>query len=118
MESGKPIRRAGDMRKRSTKKDLQNRANILKALGHPSRLLMVEELARGERCVCELRDLVGADISTISKHLAVLKRAGILESRKDGLQIFYRLLSPCVISFFECVESVVKARARSGMAQK
>ncbi|MBN1268906.1 MAG: winged helix-turn-helix transcriptional regulator [Kiritimatiellae bacterium] len=58
---------------------LRNRARILKALAHPSRLLMVEELAGGEKCVCELQAAVGADISTVSKHLAVMKRAGLVQ---------------------------------------
>ena len=89
------------------KNRLQGRANILKALAHPSRLLMVEELAQGERCVCELQKMIGADISTVSKHLAVLKKAGLVQYDKRGLQVFYRLLSPCVMNFFECVESVI-----------
>jgi len=88
---------------------LERRANILKALAHPSRLLMVEKLADGEKCVYELRELVGADMSTVSKHLAVLRKAGIVESDKRGLQVYYRLLSPCVLNFFTCVESVIEA---------
>ena len=88
---------------------LERRANILKALAHPSRLMMVDELANGERCVCELQELVGADISTVSKHLTVLKKAGLVESEKRGLQVFYTLLSPCVMNFFTCVESVIEA---------
>jgi DNA-binding transcriptional ArsR family regulator len=94
----------------TTDKDkLERRANILKALAHPSRLMMVDELANGERCVCELQALVGADISTVSKHLTVLKKAGLVESEKRGLQVFYTLLSPCVMNFFTCVESVIEA---------
>ena len=89
---------------------LKRRADILKALAHPSRLLMVETLAAGERCVCELQALVGADISTVSKHLAVLKKAGIVESDKRGLQVYYRLLSPCIMNFFSCIESVIDAQ--------
>ena len=88
---------------------LERRATILKALAHPSRLMMVDELANGERCVCELQELVGADISTVSKHLTVLKKAGLVESEKRGLQVFYTLLSPCVMNFFTCVESVIEA---------
>lgn len=88
---------------------MERRANILKALAHPSRLMMVDELANGERCVCELQELVGADISTVSKHLTVLKKAGLVESEKRGLQVFYTLLSPCVMNFFTCVESVIEA---------
>ncbi len=95
--------------KTTEQEKLERRANILKALAHPSRLMMVEELAKGERCVCELQELVGADMSTVSKHLTVLKKAGLVASEKRGLQVFYTLLSPCVMNFFTCVESVIKA---------
>ena len=88
------------------------RAKIIKALGHASRLAMVEELSKGERCVCELRDLVGADLSTVSKHLTVLKNAGIVEDDKRGVQVFYRLKVPCLLKFFGCVEAVLENQAR------
>jgi len=86
------------------------RANVLKALAHPSRLLMVEALANGPRCVCELRELVGSDISTVSKHLAVLKNGGIVADEKSGTQVYYHLLTPCVLNFFGCIESVLKIK--------
>jgi DNA-binding transcriptional ArsR family regulator len=86
------------------------RAKIVKAMAHPSRLLILDELARrGERCVCELTDLVGADISTVSKHLSILKRAGLVEIEKRGTQIWYRLRCKCITDFFRCVESVLKS---------
>lgn len=88
------------------------RSRIIKALAHPTRLFMVDELSRGERCVCELRDMIDADISTVSKHLAVLKRAGIVEDDKRGLQVFYRLRVPCILNFFKCVEDVLAANDR------
>lgn len=94
---------------------LERRAHILKALAHPSRLMMVEALEKSEMCVCELQELVGADISTVSKHLLVLKRAGLVESEKRGLQVFYTLLSPCVLNFFSCVESVIEAHKEAGV---
>jgi DNA-binding transcriptional ArsR family regulator len=83
------------------------RARVIKALAHPSRLMMVEALASGERCVCELTDLVGSDISTVSKHLSLLKNAGILEDRKAGLWVYYKLRCPCIIEFFKCIEAVI-----------
>ena len=92
------------------KKRLENRAQILKALAHPSRLLIVEELAGGEKCVCELQAQIGADMSTVSKHLSLMKQAGLVEIDKRGLQVFYRLVSPCVMNFFACVESVIEER--------
>lgn len=89
--------------------DYRRRARVMKALGHPSRLMMVDELSRGERCVCDLTALVGHDMSTVSKHLAVLRRAGIVEDDRRGLQVFYRLKVPCVLNFFTCVDAVLAA---------
>lgn len=85
------------------------RALVIKALAHPSRLAIAEALQSGERCVCDLRDLVGADLSTVSKHLAVMRTAGLLEMEKRGLNVFYRLRCPCLLNFFECVDSLVPA---------
>ena len=85
------------------------RAKILKAMAHPSRLMILDELAKGERCVCDLTELVGADVSTVSKHLAMLKGVGILAADKRGTQVFYQLKTPCVLKFFECVETVLKS---------
>jgi len=81
-------------------------ARVLKALAHPSRLLIVEELSRGERCVCELAELVGAEMPTVSRHLALLREAGIVDDEKRGVQVFYRLKTPCVMNFFQCVAAV------------
>jgi ArsR family transcriptional regulator len=81
-------------------------AQVFKALAHPGRLLMVEELSRGERCVCELAALVGSEMPTVSRHLAQLRQAGIVEDEKRGAQVFYRLMTPCVMNFFQCVASV------------
>ena len=92
------------------------RARIIKALAHPTRLFLVDELSRGERCVCELTEMVGADMSTVSKHLAVLRSAGIVEDEKRGSQVFYTLRCPCVLNFFTCVESVLKTNARAQAA--
>ena len=91
---------------------LEARAQIIKALAHPSRLFIVEELSQGERCVCELRDMIGADISTISKHLSVLKEAGIVDDEKRGLQVWYSLRVPCILNFFGCIEEVLKAKVK------
>jgi len=90
----------------------EERARVIKAMAHPSRLMMVDELSRGERCVCDLRDLVGHDISTVSKHLTVLKKAGIVEDERRGKNIYYRLKVPCVLTFFQCVESVLEANRK------
>lgn len=85
---------------------LERRTTVMKALAHPSRLRMVDALAAGELCVCDLQALVGADLSTVSKHLSLLKAAGIVLSEKRAQQVFYRLRVPCLLSFFSCVDAV------------
>ena len=91
---------------------LEHRARVMKALAHPSRLFIVDELSRGERCVCELTEMIGADVSTVSKHLAVLREAGLVLDERRGVQIFYRLRVPCILNFFGCVEAVLEETAR------
>ena len=73
------------------------RAMVIKAMGHATRLFMVHELEKGEQCVCDLQAKVGADISTVSRHLTILKQAGIIAGRKQGNQVFYHLQCPCVL---------------------
>ncbi|MBN2645274.1 MAG: helix-turn-helix transcriptional regulator [Desulfuromonadaceae bacterium] len=93
------------------KKHFEARAKVLKAMAHPSRLFILEELAKGERCVCDLTAMIGADISTVSKHLSVLKQAGLLADDKRGNQVFYQLKVPCILNFFGCIESVLTLQA-------
>jgi DNA-binding transcriptional ArsR family regulator len=89
----------------------QEQAAIFKALGHPSRLAMVHALGDQERCVCELQQIVGADISTVSKHLAILKHEGIVATRREGNQIFYRLRTPCILDIFTCLAALPSAES-------
>ena len=86
--------------------DFKAQAQMFKALAHPGRLIMLDELSRGERCVHELTALVGSEMPTVSRHLAQLRNAGIVEDEKRGAQVFYRLVTPCVMNFFRCVASV------------
>lgn len=92
------------------KKQYEARAKILKALAHPTRLWIVRQLSDGEHCVCEFVDAVDVDFSTVSKHLTVLKEAGIVESEKRGKQVFYRLKIPCVLKFMECIDAVIQTQ--------
>ena len=87
------------------------RARIMKALAHPTRLYIVEAVSQQEKCVQELTDLIEADISTVSKHLSVLKNADIVQAEKRGTQVYYRLKFRCVLQFFNCMESVMKSSA-------
>lgn len=90
-------------------KAYEMRAHILKAMAHPSRLMMIDAMNEGgEMCVCDLVELVGSDQSTVSKHLSILKQVGIVDDRKEGQRSFYRVVRPCVMNFFECVERVME----------
>ncbi len=88
------------------------KAEILAALGHPIRLRIVEMLADGEVCVCDIAERIGAERSNVSRHLGVLTRAGLLSARKEGLRVLYRLATPCVLSFLDCVTDVLRQRLK------
>ncbi len=78
-------------------------AEIFKALGHPTRIWIVKQLADGEHCVCEFVDSVGVKFATISQHLTILKQAGVIVDEKRGKQVFYRLACPCILNVFDCL---------------
>jgi len=88
----------------------KQQARVLKALANESRLRIVDRLSRGEASVGQLTEVVGSDISTVSKHLSVLRAHGIVDDRRDGNIVYYRLLTPCVCNFFTCATQVLKER--------
>ncbi len=95
--------------KKALKVKYEARAEIIKAMAHPTRLFIIDELSKGERCVAELTKMIGADMSTISRHLSVLKGAGIVAGAKRGSQVYYELRVPCILNFFGCVEAVLQS---------
>ena len=90
------------------KKLYELKAGIIQALGHPLRLAMVDFLSRGEQCVCDISRQVGAERSNVSRHLAVMLKAGIVDCRKEGLKVYYTLKTPCVVNFLGCVTEVLR----------
>ena len=87
-------------------KKYKKRSETIKALAHPTRLFIVDFLSDGEKCVCEIVEQVGVDISTVSKHLLLMKKAGLIESEKRGLNVFYKMTCPCITGLFDCIESL------------
>jgi DNA-binding transcriptional ArsR family regulator len=85
------------------REELEIKSNIFKALSHPSRLLILEEIADQECCVGDLVKMIGHDFSTVSRHLSVLKNAGIVKDFKRNNQVFYSVIMPCVLEFIRCV---------------
>ncbi len=89
----------------------EQRAKVMKALAHPSRLKILEALTEGEKCVCELQKVVGASMPTVSRHLAQMREAGIIAARRERNQVYYHLLVPCVLRVFPCIDEVLQAEA-------
>ena len=90
--------------KREIVQKYEKKAKIFKSLAHPTRIFIFEELSKKERCVCELTALVGDDITTISKHLSIMKEAGLVGNNRDGNRVVYFLKDHTALNFVTCVE--------------
>jgi ArsR family transcriptional regulator len=97
---------------RGEKRLYKLKADVIAAAGHPIRLAVIDYLKDGEQCVCDIAEHVEANRSNVSRHLAVLLNAGIVEQRKDGLKMMYSLRTPCVLNFAQCVEGVLREQAQ------
>lgn len=85
-------------------------ARLMKALANESRLMIIDRLGLSECSAGELTRMVGSDQSTVSKHLAVLRSVGVVEDRREGNVVIYRLITPCVLNFFSCTARVLEER--------
>ncbi len=88
------------------------RAKIVKAMAHPVRLMIIEYLKKKAHTFSEIFDLFQLDKSTVSKHLLVLKEAGIVSSKKEGAEMIYKLDVPCITDFFTCVTAVIESNVK------
>lgn len=93
-----------------------SRSHVIKALGHPTRIFMVTLLSEKEMSVGELTEAVGADVSTVSRHLSLMKQVGLLSDRKEGNRVVYSLLCPCIMQFIHCIDDVIYKDARRGLS--
>lgn len=91
-------------------------SEVFKALGHPSRVYIVERLQDKEHCVCELSEMIGVDMSTVSRHLSILRKAGIVKDRKEGTTVYYSLACECLGQMLNAVENILKMRLESQTA--
>jgi ArsR family transcriptional regulator len=89
------------------------KAAIIQAAGHPIRLAVIDYLKDGEQCVCDIAAHVGAQRSNVSRHLALMLKAGIVDCRKDGLKMIYSLKAPCILNFLSCVTDVLRQQAKA-----
>ena len=92
------------------------KAEVFRAAGHPLRLAVIDFLKDGEQCVCDIARHVGAERSNVSRHLAVMLKAGVVEHRKDGLRMIYSLKAPCIVNFLSCVTDLLRRRMEQNRA--
>jgi ArsR family transcriptional regulator len=90
----------------------ERQAEVAKAIAHPLRIAIVNFLKDGEQCVCDIAEHIGSERSNVSRHLSVMSNAGLLEYRKEGLKVIYRLKCACIVDFFSCVSRVLKQQAK------
>lgn len=99
------------MDKKAKKMVYEKQADILKALAHPVRVAILDFLKDGEQCVCHIAEYVDSERSNVSKHLSILVSCGILDCRKEGLNMYYRLKAKCIMEFFHCITNCLKQNA-------
>lgn len=87
-------------------------AKISKALSHATRLFIIDRLNEKEYCLKELTQMIGADNSTVSKHLTVLKNVGIISDEKRGNCVYFKLECPCVLNIFSCAVNVIDSNTK------
>jgi DNA-binding transcriptional ArsR family regulator len=90
----------------------EKQAEIIKAVAHPIRIAIVDFLKDGERCVCDIAEHIGSEQSNVSRHLSVMVSAGVLDHRKEGLWVIYKLKCSCILDFFTCISGVLKNEAK------
>jgi len=100
----------------AAKRLYQLKAEMIQAAGHPIRLAILDFLKDGEQCVCDIAEHVGAKRSNVSRHLAVMLKAGVVDCRKDGLRVMYSLKTPCILEFLACVTNALRERIESDKA--
>jgi len=87
-------------------------SEIFKTLAHPLRIQILLSLAEKERCVCELLQEIGVEQSNLSQHLRILKKQGIIDSRKDGQRMFYRINLPSVLDLLNDARRTLKDQVK------
>ena len=98
------------------KEILQSGAAIFSALAHPLRLRILERLREGPCCVCKLIPYVGGEQSNVSHHLAILRRADIVQSEKRGTEVWYRVTDPTVFEIIDLTKSCILSNLEKSKA--
>ena len=100
------------MLSKSKKMLFAKQAEVAKAIAHPVRIAILDFLRDSEQCVCDIAEHVGSERSNVSRHLSVMLGAGVLESRKQGLKVIYKLKTPCILDCFSCISACLKQQVK------
>lgn len=87
-------------------------ADFLKTLAQPMRLKILDVLKDGEKCVCKIYPAVGGEQSNISRHLTLMKKAGILNCRREGLMVFYSVRNPKVFEVLGLIKDLLRSQIK------
>lgn len=87
-------------------------AEFLKSIAHPVRVKILFLLKNGERCVCELLEETKIEQSNLSQHLSIMKRQGILDSRKEGTMVIYQVVDPLIYNLIDTAESIIVGKLK------
>ncbi|UCE99289.1 MAG: winged helix-turn-helix transcriptional regulator [Planctomycetota bacterium] len=90
----------------------EKQGEIAKAIAHPLRIAILNFLKDGPQCVCDIAEYIGSERSNVSRHLSLMTKAALLEHRKEGLKVIYKLKTPCILDFFSCVTACLKQQAK------
>jgi len=88
-------------------KAYQLQATLLQALAHPTRLRILNLLRQASICVCEMEDMLAIRQATISQHLAILRAAGLVEARREGVRMAYQVTDPRVYQVLDILAQVI-----------
>ena len=84
------------------------RADFIKALSHPTRLKIIEYLQGGEKCVCEIHISLDLEQANVSRHLSILKKEGLLQSRKEGLKVIYWVTDQSIYKIIGLCDELIR----------
>lgn len=90
----------------------ERQAEVAKAIAHPLRMAVLDYLRTKPQCVCDIAAFVGSERSNVSKHLSIMVSAGVLDCRKEGLKVIYKLRAPCIMKFVDCITECLKEKAK------
>ena len=100
------------MAEKNRKLFFKKQAKVAQAVAHPIRIEILNFLKDNEQCVRDIAKNVKSERSNVSRHLAVMVNAGVIESRQKGPRVIYNLKIPCILDFFTCVTQVMKLQAK------